>query len=97
MADVRRNRHLIRLLGLVVLGAFLLGAAPCAFAHAGDHHETEATCLCIGICCGDPLPIAEPAVARAMMPPPRPHSLLSAVSPHTPRDIYSAIFQPPKA
>jgi hypothetical protein len=95
MMDARRYRHLIRLLGFLVLGAFLLGTAPCVLAHAGDHEDAGSTCVCI--CCGEPLSMGEPAATRMAIHPPTSRAMLPGADEHTPRDIFDAIFQPPKA
>lgn len=94
MIDAHRYRYLIRLLGVVLLGAFLLGTAPCTFTHAGDHEEAESSCVCV--CCQEPLAMDKSAVTRVVI-----HPITSDMVPHgaptyTPRELLASIFQPPE-
>jgi hypothetical protein len=95
MMDARRYRHVIRLLGILLLGAFLLGTTPCTFEHAGDHDEAETTCICV--CCEGTLSLDEPAVTPVAIHPVTADAVPHGPSIDTPRELLASIFQPPKA
>lgn len=80
---------------MVLLVAFMLETAPCTFAHADDHDDAGTTCVCV--CCGEPLSMDEPAATRVAVHPSTSRALLHGSDAQLARDIFNAIFQPPKA